>query len=248
MNNLITITKQTIGNDEINAVDARDLHGFLESKQEFTNWIKKRIKEYNFQEFQDFIAYDKKIKRAVGASIRKEYTISVDMAKELSMVERNAKGKEARQYFIECEKVLKKPQSVINAKQQITDDTRATLELYNLFKVPEYIAQIETVKIIKKDSGVDISAILLVAPAQDNIKKKDVMLEPTELGKHFNLSGVKMNKRLRSLDLQYKSGNDWKPTEEGDKISSRHSWSAGSKSGYNLKWNLAKIKKLLKLS
>ena len=242
MNNLITITKQTIGNDEINAVDARDLHGFLESKQEFTNWIKKRIKEYNFQGFQDFISYDKKIKRDVGASIRKEYTISIDMAKELSMVERNAKGKEARKYFIQCEKDLTTPPQIMTPSALLKEE----LTIFELLEVPKHLAQIESIKQVKKISGVDLSYAILLAPAQNEIKAEDVMLEPTELGKQFNLSGVKMNKRLRSLDLQYKSGNDWKPTEEGEKISSRHSWSAGNKSGYNLKWNLAEIKRLVK--
>ena len=87
-------------------VNARELHKFLGSKQDFSTWIKKRIRDYDFIEGQDFVTNDKKVER----QILKEYHISLDMAKELSMVERNDKGKEARRYFISCEK---KSQAII---------------------------------------------------------------------------------------------------------------------------------------
>ena len=99
---LISIHKeQTIG-AEINSADARELHSFLNSEQEFANWIKNRITQYGFIENQDYI-----IKTTyTGRRPRKEYFITLNMAKELCMVENNAKGKEARQYFIKCEQEL----------------------------------------------------------------------------------------------------------------------------------------------
>lgn len=99
---LISIHKeQTIG-AEINSADARELHTFLNSEQEFANWIKNRITQYGFLENQDYI-----IKTTyTGRRPRKEYFITLNMAKELCMVENNAKGKEARQYFIKCEQEL----------------------------------------------------------------------------------------------------------------------------------------------
>lgn len=99
---LISIHKeQTIG-AEINSADARELHAFLNSEQEFANWIKNRITQYGFTENQDYI-----IKTTyTGRRPRKEYFITLNMAKELCMVENNAKGKEARQYFIKCEQEL----------------------------------------------------------------------------------------------------------------------------------------------
>ena len=99
---LISIYKeQTIG-AEINSADARELHTFLNSEQEFANWIKNRITQYGFTENQDYI-----IKTTyTGRRPRKEYFITLNMAKELCMVENNAKGKEARQYLIKCEQEL----------------------------------------------------------------------------------------------------------------------------------------------
>lgn len=86
---------------KIETVNARELHEFLESKQDFSTWIKSRISKYSFIENDDYIRLHKKME-ANNATII-EYHISVDMAKELSMVENNDKGKQARRYFIECE-------------------------------------------------------------------------------------------------------------------------------------------------
>lgn len=78
------------------AVSARMLHAFLGSKQEFTNWIKNRIDKYGFVENQDFEVFDNFVKNPNGGRPQKEYALSIGMAKELSMVEGNEKGKQAR--------------------------------------------------------------------------------------------------------------------------------------------------------
>ncbi|EAJ9634562.1 phage antirepressor Ant [Campylobacter coli] len=93
---------KTIG-AEINSANAREIFQFLNSEQEYANWIKNRISHYNFIENQDYIielVYTK-------GHPRKEYYVTLDMAKELCMVENNEKGRQARRYFIECEKRLK---------------------------------------------------------------------------------------------------------------------------------------------
>ena len=98
----ITIyNNQTIGAG-INSADARELHAFLNSEQQYADWIKNRITQYGFIENQDYIVKT----TYTGRRPRKEYFVTLDMAKELCMVENNDKGKEARQYFIKCEKEL----------------------------------------------------------------------------------------------------------------------------------------------
>lgn len=82
--------------------NAEKLFRFLKPETKFADWITRRISQYGFIENQDYIieiVY-------TGRRPRKEYYITLDMAKELCMVENNAKGKEARQYFIKCEKEL----------------------------------------------------------------------------------------------------------------------------------------------
>ena len=89
------------------AVNARELHQFLESKYQFANWIQERITKYGFVENQDYEVFKENLKNSNGGRPQIEYALSIDMAKELSMVENNEKGRLARKYFIECEKIAR---------------------------------------------------------------------------------------------------------------------------------------------
>nr|DAE00660.1 MAG TPA: antirepressor protein [Myoviridae sp. ct8Uw4] len=88
-------------------VNARDLHEFLGVETRFDKWIQRRIEEYGFTQVIDFIESPKMANRGFWQTETKDYLISLDMAKELCMVERNEKGREARRYFIEMEKQAK---------------------------------------------------------------------------------------------------------------------------------------------
>ena len=98
---------KTIEHNGNTSVSVRDLHSFLEVGRDFSNWIKGRISDYGFIENQDFevsLIFEQNTK---GGRPTKEYILSMDMAKELSMLERSDRGKQARLYFIECEKRLR---------------------------------------------------------------------------------------------------------------------------------------------
>ena len=110
MNQLITITEQN-GNK---AVSARELHTFLESKQEFSTWIKNRIEKYGLIECEDFEVFDNFIKNPEGGRPLKEYALKIDTAKELAMLEANDKGKQARRYFIAVEKQAREPKPMLD--------------------------------------------------------------------------------------------------------------------------------------
>ena len=113
MNELIKLNEQTINNELVQTVNARELHAFLGNGDMFANWIKNRIEKYGFVENQDFLSFLETTKKPSGGRPSREYYITLDMAKQLTMVENNDKGKQARRYFIECEKKLReivKPQ------------------------------------------------------------------------------------------------------------------------------------------
>ena len=137
MTELIPINSATIGGEEINAVNARELHAFLEVGKDFSTWIKDRIKKYGFDEGIDFAKIDSPVSGNQRGGDRRsiEYYISLSMAKELAMVERNAKGKEARLYFIDCEKKLKEakasqiPQSLPEALRLAADLAEQKMQL-----------------------------------------------------------------------------------------------------------------------
>lgn len=95
-----------VNNDGIQAVLGRDLHDFLEVKERYTQWIARHIEKYSFSEGQDFI---RDFGKSTGGRPLENHVLSMDMAKEISMVQNNDKGKQARQYFIECEKKARAP-------------------------------------------------------------------------------------------------------------------------------------------
>lgn len=105
-NELIRISEQ----NGKQAVSARELHSFLEGKQDFSTWIKARIEKYGFIEDVDFTLH-KFMERKVW---KHEYVLNIDCAKEIAMVEGNEKGKQARRYFIECENKLKSLMPVVD--------------------------------------------------------------------------------------------------------------------------------------
>lgn len=105
---LIPVIDGEIGGETQPCVDARTLHQWLKSGDRFATWIKKRIKTYGFIENEDFISYSVKTEKPQGGRTSKEYILTLDTAKELSMVENNEQGRMARRYFINCEKVLRK--------------------------------------------------------------------------------------------------------------------------------------------
>jgi anti-repressor protein len=103
---LIPITQSLIGGQGVPAVNARDLHAFLEVGSDFFHWINRRIDDFGFIEGQDFQSF---LTESSGGRPAREYGLTLSMAKELAMVERNEKGKQARLYFIECEKKANDP-------------------------------------------------------------------------------------------------------------------------------------------
>lgn len=90
-----------------NVINARELHGFLESGRQFANWIQDRIEKYGFTDGEDYTSFNEIVKRENGGgSTRTEYLLTLDTAKEIAMVENNEKGRQVRKYFIECERRL----------------------------------------------------------------------------------------------------------------------------------------------
>lgn len=89
------------------AVSARELHNFLEIGKDFSSWIKVQIDRCDLIDNVDYQSFTQKGEREIGGTIRIEYALTIDAAKEISMMSQSEKGKQARRYFIECEKKLK---------------------------------------------------------------------------------------------------------------------------------------------
>ena len=148
MNELIKITY----NNDRPAVSARDLHDFLEVKTAYKDWFP-RMCEYGFTEGEDFNPL--KIERVQNEGERMvartvdDAVLTIDMAKELCMIQRNEKGKQARQYCLQIEKDWNSPEKVMARALQIAGDKLKRLESKTSILVGELAK-------LLKQNGVDI--------------------------------------------------------------------------------------------
>ena len=135
-------------NKENNTVSARELHEFLEIRTQFTKWFERMI-GYGFEENSDFRAISQKRLTAQGnITTYIDYEITLDMAKEISMIQRNEKGKQARQYFIQCEKFIQDSKLTEEfkyyrktgkiARKDLTDTIKEKLQPSNQFVYGNY--------------------------------------------------------------------------------------------------------------
>ena len=130
MNELL---KVNYGNERI-TLSARELHGFLGIGTEFAKWMQ-RMCEYGFSENQDYRVFVKNDDNSKGGRPSTDYEITLDMAKEIAMIQRSDKGKEVRQYFLELERRWNSPEAVMNrALEYSRKQVKALMEENNELK------------------------------------------------------------------------------------------------------------------
>lgn len=123
MNELI---KVTYDNDRP-AVSARDLHDFLEVGARYNDWFP-RMCEYGFTEGEDYYSFLSNRVDGLSGKPRQDAVLTIDMAKEICMIQRNEKGKQARKYFLQIEKDWNSPEKVMARALQIAETKLKTLE------------------------------------------------------------------------------------------------------------------------
>lgn len=145
-NELIKITKDENGNS---VVSGRDLHEFLEVGTPYDKWFP-RMCEYGFSEEIDFSTF---LSESTGGRPRTDHALILDMAKEISMIQRTEKGKQARRYFIEVEKAYKEQYRLPQTPEEKLALTMEVTTRINkrLGKVEEKIIEIENKQEINSD-------------------------------------------------------------------------------------------------
>lgn len=114
MNELISINYE---NDRP-TVNGRDLHAFLEVETRYNDWFS-RMCEYGFKEGKDYSSFLSNRSDGLPGKPKTEHAITISMAKELAMLQRTAKGKECREYFISCEEAWNSPEKIMERAMQI---------------------------------------------------------------------------------------------------------------------------------
>lgn len=128
---LIKIQKNSYGEK---IVDAKDLYNFLNIQRAFLTWIEEKIREYEFIENEDFtISND-------------AYLLTLDTAKEITMIENSPSGKAARKYFIQCEKKYKENVAIryiLHQNAAVRYYAISVISLINKIKIKEKIKENE---------------------------------------------------------------------------------------------------------
>lgn len=109
------------------AVNARDIHAWLEVGRDFSNWIKGRIDKYGFIEEIDYVIVESssspnRAKKDSRGRKLIEYHCSPDMLKQLAMIESGEKGRLARLYFLDCEARAKEAHALTQDRNQLKSD------------------------------------------------------------------------------------------------------------------------------
>ncbi|HBH1596847.1 phage antirepressor KilAC domain-containing protein [Clostridioides difficile] len=221
MNNLSVIENEGLIKVEVNEkqeqiLSARDLHEFLEVGSRYNDWFNRMI-GYGFVENEDFISITQKKVTAQGNETEYiNHIIKLDMAKEIAMIQRNEKGKQARKYFLQIEKDWNTPEKVmaralIVANKTIEKKSREIEEKNKVIQLQQpkvlfadavsasnnSILVGELAKLIKQN-GVDIGQNRLFAWMRENgylIKRKGEDYNiPTQ--KSMNLRIMEVKKRV----------------------------------------------------
>ena len=184
-------------NGEEPTVSARDLHAGLEIKSNFTTWFD-RMCEYGFTELDYKKCFPNLESGCNGGQNMIDYQISVDMAKQICMIQRSEKGRQYRQYFIDLEKAWNTPEQVFARALKMADQTIAKLK-----------GSVETLTAEVSVKNQIIGELKPKADYYDEILKNPGLVTITQIAKDYGMSGKKMNDILHDLGIQYKQSGQW---------------------------------------
>ena len=196
MSDLIKITTK----DGKQLVSARELHDFLGIGVHFSTWMK-RMCEYGFEEDIDFSILKSSNPNGGIAKID-DYVITIDMAKEISMIQRTEKGKQARLYFIECEKKLKEVDVKANLLLSIYNGGQEGIAAAK--KLTELEVEEATKPLLPKAEFYD--KVLNPTDEENGFTK---LLTATEIAKDLGMTARQLNNILHEKRIIYKKGKTW---------------------------------------
>ena len=199
MNELIKLNEVNIGDETVQTVNARDLHAFLGSKRQFSDWIKAKLERLRLVENKDFITISQSCEKPLGGRPTLEYFITLDTAKHIAMMENTDRGFEVRDYFIECEKQLR--QIVLSVKDQcLLDIVKAKTQediLLGLNKLNnEVIVPLEN-KVVEQEEQITI--LQPKGQFYDAVVQSETLLDLGEVSKLLNYKGLGRNNLFRYL-------------------------------------------------
>ena len=187
MNELIKVSYQ----NENPTVSGRELHEALEVKTEYRHWFP-RMCEYGFTESIDYVAIAQKRPTAQGnETTYTDHQLTIQMAKEICMIQRTEKGKQCRQYFLQLEQAWNSPEAIMSRALQFAN------------------RQLESLKTQVAVKDQVIQELQPKATSYDLVLNCKDLLSTTKIAKDYGKSAVWLNTLLHELGVQFKQSDIW---------------------------------------
>lgn len=192
MNDLLKVNYDT----DQPTVSARELHEKLNIGTKFTTWFE-RMKDYGFSEGNEFFPKLGETSEQ-GGRPQTDFQISVDMAKQICMIQRSPEGKMIRQYFIDLEKAWNTPEQIMARALKMANKSIDSLKERCAFLGGHIVEQQKV-----------ISELQPKANYVDTILQSKSLVLTTQIAKDYEMSARKFNRILSELKIQYKVGGQW---------------------------------------
>lgn len=207
MNELISINYDTAAAP---TVSGRELHEALGINTPYTQWFG-RMAEYGFTEDEDYIGFSQNCDKPTGGRPSTDHQLTIPMAKEICMLQRNDKGKQFRQYFIRVEEAWNSPEMIM----------KRALEIAN-----RKVQELETTVAVRDQQ---ISELTPKASYYDVVLSCKDAISTTEIAKDYGKSAKWLNKLLHEKGIQFRQGEIWllyqKYAEKGYTITKTQTYS-----------------------
>lgn len=191
MNELIKVNYE---NDRPTVL-ARDLHDFLEVKTAFKDWFP-RMCEYGFSEGTDFCSF---LSESTGGRPAQDAQLTIEMAKEICMLQRNERGKQARQYFIQLEKDWNSPELVMARALKMANSKIGSLEEKNIH-LEQKIAQ-DKPKVLFADAVSTSQNTILIGDLAKILRQNGVEMGQTRLFQWLRENGYLIKQKGSSYNM-----------------------------------------------
>lgn len=175
-------------------VNGRDLHDALQVKTAYKDWFP-RMCEYGFSEGTDFCSF---LSESSGGRPAVNHQLTIDMAKQLCMIQRTEIGRKFRQYFIQVEEAWNSPEAVMARALQFANHQLALLKHQNM-ELTDTIA-VQNQQILEMKPKVSYYDVVL------NCKD---LISTSAIAKDYGKSAIWMNRYLHEKGVQFKQGDIW---------------------------------------
>ncbi|MDD3266663.1 MAG: antA/AntB antirepressor family protein [Burkholderiales bacterium] len=202
---LINIQPQRIGNEIVNAVSARELWKFLEVKKDFSDWMKQQISSLQLIENVDYIRSPQKGELSKTKQNTIEYYVTLDIAKHISMASRCSRGREVRDYFIECERkahnlqIIPPTETVKIDRPNVNKQLNASFLKAAVKQIDGMIISDESKQVLKahllhEQAGLPLDMMLPIV--------NDSKLSPTQIAERLKISSRAVGHLITKLGLR----------------------------------------------